>query len=226
MAQHWAKAPMPRDQIALFSPTLDSAISEDHPVRLLDEILRALDWSAWVVPCSEHAGRPPIHPRILAGIILYGLLQRIRSSRMLEYMCGHNLDFLWLAEGHRPDHSTLCGFRKRSRQALKDLFGQVGRLAMAMGLVRLGEVAFDGTRIKANASRYETWTAAKVEGALAELEATFERMMAEADAADAATQEGLFPAESGRSLPAELASLKRRQEKLREVQSRRNSCGP
>jgi hypothetical protein len=139
---------------------------------------------------------------------------------MLEYMCGHNLDFLWLAEGHRPDHSTLCGFRKRSRQALKDLFGQVGRLAMAMGLVRLGEVAFDGTRIKANASRYETWTAAKVEGALAELEATFERMMAEANAADAATQEGLFPAESGRSLPAELASLKRRQEKLREVQSR------
>jgi len=56
-----------------------------------------------------------------------------------------------LVEGRRPDHSTLCGFRKKSRQALKDLFGQVGRLAM--GLVRLGEVALDGTRIKANASR-------------------------------------------------------------------------
>ena len=101
MAHHWAKAPMPRDQIALFSPTLDDAISEDHPVRLFDEILRTLDWSAWIVPCGEHSGRPPIHPRILAGIILYGLMQRIRSSRMLEYMCGHNLDFLWLAEGHR-----------------------------------------------------------------------------------------------------------------------------
>jgi hypothetical protein len=102
MARHWAKAPMPRDQFALFSPTLDSMIGEDHPVRLLDEILRALDWSAWVVPCSEHAGRPPIHPRILAGIILHGLMQRIRSSRMLEYQCGHNLDFLWLAEADWP----------------------------------------------------------------------------------------------------------------------------
>ena len=219
MAQHWAKAPMPRDQIALFSPTLDDAIGEDHPVRLFDEIVRALDWSAWVVPCSEHSGRPPIHPRILAGIILYGLMQRIRSSRMLEYMCGHNLDFLWLAEGHRPDHSTLSGFRKESRQALKDLFRRIGRLAMGMGLVRLGEVAFDGTRIKANASRYQTWTAAKVEAALAELDALFERMMAEADQADAATQEGLFPAEAGRHLPGELASLERRREKLRELQS-------
>ena len=74
---------------------------------------------------------------------------------------------------------------------------------MGMGLVRLGEVAFDGTRIKANASRYQTWTAAKVEVALAELEALFERMMAEDDQADAATQEGLFPAEAGRHLPAQ-----------------------
>jgi len=65
MAGDWARAPMPRDQIALFSPTLDDAIRGDHPVRLLDEILRTLDWSARVVPWSEHSGRPPTHPRIL-----------------------------------------------------------------------------------------------------------------------------------------------------------------
>ncbi|HEY4761057.1 MAG TPA: transposase, partial [Thermoguttaceae bacterium] len=170
MAQHWAQAPMSREQIVLFSPTLEEAISEDHPVRLLEEILRGVDWSAWVTPRGEHRGRPPIHPRILAGIILYGLMHRFRSSRMLEYMCGHNLDFIWLAEGHRPDHTTLSIFRKESRQALKDLFRQVGRLAMVMGLVRLGEVAFDGTRVKANANRYQTWTAEKVAAALRELE--------------------------------------------------------
>jgi transposase len=72
---------------------------------------------------------------------------------MLEYICGHNVDFMWLAEGHRPDHATLAIFRKESGKALKGLFRQVGRLAMAMGLVRLVEVAFDGTRVKANASR-------------------------------------------------------------------------
>ena len=58
MAEHWAKAPMPRDQIALFSPTLDDVIGEDHPVRLFDEILRTLDWSAWIAPWGEHSGRP------------------------------------------------------------------------------------------------------------------------------------------------------------------------
>jgi transposase len=215
MIEHWAEAPMPRDQMALFSPTLDDVISQDHPVRLLDEILRRQDWSGWVTPCSDHRGRPPIHPRILAAIILYGLMRRIRSSRMLEYMCGHNLDFLWLAEGHRPDHSTLCGFRKASGKALKGLFRQVGRLAMALGLVQLAEVAFDGTRVKANASRYHTWTAAKVEGALQELDELFDRMMAEADQADGSP--GLSLGESSERLPAELASLEQRRQKLQEV---------
>lgn len=213
MAQHWAETPMPRDQMVLFSPTLDEAISEDHPVRLLDEILRAQDWSAWVTPCGDHRGRPPLHPRVLAGVILYGLMRRMRSSRMLEYLCGHNVDFLWLAEGHRPDHSTLCRFRKESGEALKGLFRQIGRLAMAMGLVQLVEVAFDGTRVKANASRYHTWTAAKVEAALAELDGVFDRMMTEADQADAQASEGL----SADRLPAELGTLEQRRQKLKEI---------
>ena len=217
MAQHWAQAPIGRNQIVLFSPTLEDVISEDHPVRLLDEILRKLDWSGWVTPCTDHRGRPPIHPRTLAAIILYGLMRRIRSSRMLEYMCGHNVDFLWLAEGHRPDHTTLSGFRKESGKALKGLFRQVGRLAMAMGLVRLVEVAFDGTRVKANASRYHTWTATKVEAALKELDALFDRMMTEADQADNSSQEGLFPGESVNHLPAELATLQQRRQKLQEI---------
>ena len=85
-ARHWAEAPTPRDQMVLFSPTLDEVISEDHPVRLLDEILRRQDWSAWVTPCGDHRGRPPIHPRVLAGVIFDGLMRRIRSSRVLEYM--------------------------------------------------------------------------------------------------------------------------------------------
>ena len=81
MSQHWARAPIERNQAVLFSPTLNDAIGEDHPVRLLDEILRRQDWSDWVKPCGDHRGRPPIHPRILAAVILYGLMRRIRSSR-------------------------------------------------------------------------------------------------------------------------------------------------
>lgn len=212
----WARTPMPREQAVLFATRLDEVIGEDHPVRLLDELLRQQDWSAWIKPATDHRGQPPIHPRVLAGILLYGMMRRIRSSRMLEYMARHNLDFIWLAEGHRPDHSTLAGFRKESAAGLKSLFRQIGRLSMAMGLVQLAEVAFDGTRVKANASRYHTWTAAKIEAALQELDALAERMLAEAEAAESQVEETWFPVEASR-LPQELATIKQREAKLREV---------
>ncbi len=164
--EYWAKPRMARDQIVLFSPTLDASISDDHPVRLLDEILKGLDWSAWEAEYDGQKGQPPIPPWVMAGVILYGLMRGIRSSRMLEYLCGHNVDFMWLAEGRVIDHTTLCKFRTRFRGPLKELFRQLGKLSLQMGLIRLVEVAFDGTRVKANASRLRTWTAERLEAAL------------------------------------------------------------
>ena len=104
----------------------------------------------------------------MAGVILYGLMRRIRSGRQLEYACGHNIDFMWLAEGRSIDHTTLCKFRTKFKQPLKQLFKDIGRLAMTIGLVQLVEIAFDGTRVKADASRLHTWTAERVEAALEE----------------------------------------------------------
>ena len=145
---------------------MDASISDDHPVRLLDEILKGLDWSAWEAEYDGQKGQPPIPPWVMAGVILYGLMRGIRSSRMLEYLCGHNVDFMWLAEGRVIDHTTLCKFRTRFRGPLKELFRQLGKLSLQMGLIRLVEVAFDGTRVKANASRLRTWTAERLEAAL------------------------------------------------------------
>ena len=70
---YWAEAPMNRRQTALFSPTLDSMISEDDPVRLFDEVLAGLDWSSWEAEYDGTRGQPPIHPRFMAGTLLYGL---------------------------------------------------------------------------------------------------------------------------------------------------------
>jgi hypothetical protein len=153
---------------------------------------------------------------VLAGVILYGLMRRIRSSRQLEYACGHNIDFMWLAEGRTIDHDTLCKFRTKFKEPLKRLFKDVGRLAMRMGLIRLLEVAFDGTRVKANASRLRTWTAERVEVVLQELETQVAQILSEAERADAgdATLWGEGPS---RELPAELADAKKRQEKLQQV---------
>jgi transposase len=209
------QAPLRRDQILLFSPTLDESIGDDHPVRLLDEILCVQNWSDWEVEYDGTRGRPPIPPRIMAGVILYGLMRGIRSSRILEYLCRHSLDYIWLVEGRTIDYSTLCRFRTRFRKPLKGLFREVGRLAMRMGLVRLLEVAFDGTRVKANASRFHTWTAEKLQSALKELEALFEQALAESERADAASREA--ETASPAALPVELATAPARRAKLQEL---------
>jgi len=156
---YWAEAPMSRGQISLFAPTLDAMIGSDDPVRLFDEVLAGLDWSAWEGEYHGRVGQPPIHPRHVAAGLLYGLCRGIRSSRKLEEACCYRLDFIWLLEGRQIDHTTFAKFRTRFTAPLKDLFGQIGRIAMTLGLIRLGEVAFDGTRVKANNSRYATRTA-------------------------------------------------------------------
>jgi transposase len=210
---YWAKPGLDRHQTLLLYPTLDDSISQDHPVRLLDEILRGLDWSAWTQEYNGHCGQPPIPPWVLAGVIVYGLMRRIRSSRQLEYACGHNVDFMWLAERRTIDHDTICKFRTRFKEPLKQLFRQVGRLAMGMGFIRLLEVAFDGTRVKANASRFHCWTAEKVEAVLRELETQVGEMLSQAETAD--TQDSTLLGEgSAHELPPELADAQQRKAKL------------
>jgi transposase len=216
---YWAEAPMNRQQTVLFGPTLDSTISEDDPVRLFDEVLGGMDWSRWEVHYDGTRGQPPIHPRFMCAGLLYGLCRGIRSSRKLEEACHYRLDFMWLVEGRRIDHTTFAKFRTKFAEPLKDLFQQIGRVAMSMGLIRLGEVAFDGTRVKANNNRCRT--AKTLEEKLQVLDQLFEEMMEEARAADAA--EASASASDGdddnspTQLPGPLADLKQRRERVREA---------
>jgi len=214
---YWDKAPMNREQIVLFAPTLDSVISDGHPARLVEEILRGLDWSHWEAKYKRGRGRPPIHPRVMGGVVLYGLTRGVRSSRHLEYLIAHNLDFVWLAEGRRIDHSTICNFRKEFREELKDTFRQLGRLALAMGVARLNEVALDGTRVKANNGSFETLTAKGIEERLAALDGQLEQMLQEAEQADRNDAKLFDTGESSQKLPAELADAKARQKQLQEA---------
>jgi transposase len=154
-------------------------IDKDDPVRLVDEVLTEVDWSNWEAKYNGHRGQPPIHPRYIAGAILYGMYRGIRSSRKLEEACHYRFDFIWLVEGCHIDHTTFSTFRTKFHEPLKGLFRQVGRIAMALGLIRLGEVGFDGTRVRANNSRYKTLTAKTLQEKLQALDALFEQMMAE-----------------------------------------------
>jgi transposase len=199
--------------MALFAPTLDAMISPDDPVRLFDEVLASLDWSAWEAEYDGTRGQPPIHPRYVAAAILYGLSRRIRSTRKLQEACCYRLDFIWLVEGRQIDYSTFAKFRTRFGEQLKGLFRQVCKIAMTLGLVRLGEVAFDATRVKANNSRYNTRTAPTLEEKLAALDAQFEQMLAEWDKAEQQrVLEGVD--DSPTQLPPPLAQLDERRKKI------------
>lgn len=200
----WAAAPMNREQMAMFSPTLDGMVSEDHPVRLFDEILAALDWSEWEAVYAGQLGQPPIHPRILAGVILYGLSLGIRSSRALERACGNCIDFMWLTSGRVIDHSTICQFRTRFSKPLKGQFRQVAGVARGMGLIRLNQVGLDGTRVKANSSRGGMRSAKSLTSEVAVLDEVIEAMFAEAEQADqredAESSPNHLPVELGRAV--------------------------
>ena len=194
--------------------SLESLIPRDDSVRLFDEVLDGVDWSPWEAKYKRTGrGQPPIHPRYVAAGILYGLYRGIRSSRRLEEACGYRFDFMWLVENRRIDHTTFAKFRTKFHEPLKDLFRQIGHLAMSMGLISLCEVAFDGTRVKANNSRYKTRTAKTLAEKLKALDELFEELMAKLAAADA-EQEGQG---SPTRLPAELANVEQRRERMRQA---------
>jgi transposase len=211
--EYWSKPPIARSQIVLFSPTLDSCIAQDHPIRLFDEVLSGLDWSEWESHYFGCVGQPPIQPKIIAGVILYGLSIGIRPSRVLERVCSDSISFIWFTSGRSIDHSTICKFRIKFSKELKKLFRQIGRIAMKMGLIRLNEVGLDGTRVKANNGRHKTACAKTIKEKLESLDKQIEQMFSEAQAADNRDSD-LYGSTSANHLPKELSNLEKRKESL------------
>ena len=210
-ADYWADSPIGRGSnwFSLLFPTLDSLIHPDDPVRLVDDILREVDWSLWEGEYPRRKGQPPIHPMQIAAATLYGMYRGIRSSRKLEEACNYRFDFMWLVEGRHIDHTTFNNFRTKFRQPLKDLFRQIGRIAMTLGLIRLADVAFDGTRVKANNSRFQARTAKTLEEKLQALDELFEHLMSQLHDADA---DGMGQGAS--QLPDELAEVDQRRQRV------------
>ena len=170
---NWAHAPQPRNGLVLFQTKLDEIIPEDHTVRLLDSMLSRLDWTAWEAQYRLLKGMPPIHPRVLAGVLLYGLLKRVRTTRGLEEALTVRADFRWLAEGRVIDHTTLSKFRNGNPDALKRLFVQIGLIARELGHLTLLRLGYDGTRIRASNRRTGTRTPEELREAKKALEAQY-----------------------------------------------------
>jgi transposase len=213
---HWAQSKCNRNQVTLFAPTLDDSVAGDHPVRLFDEVLKGLDFSEWEAAYERVDGQPPIHPRVVAGAILYGMSLGIRSSRKVEDATGNRVDFIWLCSGRVIDHATVAGFRVKFAAPIKALFRQVGKVAIGMGLANLNQIALDGTVKRANNSRYQTARRAGLEQKIAALDQQVDQMMSQWEQQDEQDRE-LFGDRSPTKLPGELKDLGKRQERLRQA---------
>lgn len=212
----WAEAPEQRQQMVLFAQRLDDVLPVEHSVRLLDEILHQIDWSAWEATYHGRLGQPAIHPRVVASVLLYGLLTRIRASRGLEDALLVRLDFRWLVQGQTIDHSTLSEFRRRHSVELKQLFVQVVLIARELGLVQFQRLGFDGTRVRANNRRRGTRTPVELQQERAELAARYEELERQAAAEDACG-DTLFGSHSRHELPPKLRHPQQRRQQIQAV---------
>ena len=191
----------------LLPPSVDEWLPEKHLARFVVEVVDGLDLRA-MSGSYRGSGSASYHPRMLLGLLVYGYATGVFSSRKLERATYDSVAFRFIAANDHPDHDTIATFRRRFLKEIEALFVQVLQLAREMGVLKMGTVALDGTKIHANASRHGALSyehAGKVE---AQLKAEVADLMAKAEAADAAD----IP--DGMSIPDELA---RREERLRKL---------
>ncbi|MGH6942700.1 MAG: transposase, partial [Geminicoccaceae bacterium] len=175
------------DQGWLLPPSVHDFVPAGHPAHLVRELVReALDLSASMDAYDEDRGQPPDHPGMMVALLLYGHSRGVYASRRLAQACEERVDLMAVTGLSRPDFRTISDFRKRHLGALSGLFGQVLRLCQAAGLVKLGHVAVDGTKLKANASRHKAMSYGRMKRAAPALEAEVAAWLARAEAADAA----------------------------------------
>src|SRR5271157_274545 len=175
-----------RGQSTLFPECLEDWIDEDNPVRVIDVFVEELDLGelgfGGVDP--EATGRPSYHPSVLLKLYIYGYLNRVQSSRRLEYEAGRNVEVMWLLCRLVPDHKTIADFRKDNGAAIRKVCAQFIALCRAMGLLTHASVAIDGSKFKAVNNRDKNFTRAKMERRMAQIEESVARYLQQLDSAD------------------------------------------
>jgi transposase len=203
--------PVDRQTGFLLPPSVDEWLPEKHLARFVVEVIDGLDLRV-MRGSYRGSGSASYHPSLLLGILVYGYATGVFSSRTLERASYDSVAFRFIAANQHPDHDTIAAFRRRFLQEIEGLFVQVLAVAREMGVLRMGTVALDGTKIHANASRHSALSyehAGKIEAQLKVAE-----LLAKAEAADRAD----LP--DGLSIPDELARREERLAKLAEARAK------
>ncbi len=207
------------EQELLLPPSLRDWLPESHLVYFVGDVVDQLDLSAIEkVYEKEWRGQPPYHPRLMVKLLVYGYCLGVRSSRKIAQRLVEDVPFRVLAAGNQPDFRTISDFRKIHLEALHQLFEQVLRLALEAGAMKLGRVALDGTKMKANASKHKAMSWGRMKQTEQQIAAEVKQMLTEAERVDAAEDARYGPEKTGQELPAELQRRQTRLEKIRQAQ--------
>jgi transposase len=202
-----------RDQPFLLPPDLRDWLPQGHLAWFILDVVDQLDLTGFYrVHRNDGHGHPAYDPKLLLGVLLYGYCLGVRSSRQLERRCQEDIAFRVLAANQIPDHVTIARFRARHEQALAGFLVESLKLCAAVGMVQVGTVALDGTKLAANASDKANRTHDKLEAEVAEIL----RQAAETDQ----REDRLFGDARGEELPPELASKADRLVRLRQAKAR------
>jgi len=206
------------EQDLLLPPSLRDWLPEKHLAFFVSDVLDQLDLSAITnVYEDEERGYPPYHPVMLTKVLVYGYCVGVFSSRKIQRRLMEDVAFRVLAAGNELDFRTIADFRKTHLAALTGLFEQVLSLARELGAPRVGRVALDGSKIKANASKHKAMSYGRMGEKQRQLRDEVKSLLAQAEAADAADDAEYGADQHGDELPAELQRRESRLKRIREA---------
>ena len=211
--------PWQPEQTTLLPPSPREWLSQDHQVYFLLDLIDELDLSAILIPAQakDPRGEKGFDPRMMTMLLLYAYCVGIVSSRKIERACYEDLAFRVLTGNQQPDHSRISEFRRRNLDALKGLFVQILRLCQKAGMVSLGHVALDGTKVQANASKHKAMSHERMLRAEKALEKEISALIRKAEILDAQEDKRYGKGKLGSDLPEELRHKQSRLERIRQA---------
>jgi transposase len=201
----------------LFPPSLADFLGTEDEVHIFREVTEQLD-----IGCLDSdfngMGQHPYHPRMLLRLLMWGMANRVVSTRRIEVLARRDVSFIYLAGGGKPDYRTLARFRRRNAGVIKGLFKETVLLCARLGMVNLGHIALDGTKLKANASKHKAMSYGRMKQEEERLGKEIDELMQQAEVMDAEEDEAFGAGNNGYNLPEE---LQRREERLEKIRSLR-----
>src|SRR6266851_3492598 len=206
------------DEDLLLPPSLRDWLPEKHVAYFVSDVVDHLDLSAMdAVYGNEKRGQPPYDPQMMTKILVYGYCVGVFSSRRIERRLVEDIAFRVLAADNQPNFRTISDFRKMHLKTLEGLFEQVLKIALEAGAMRVGRVAVDGTKVKANASKHKAMSYDRMQEKEKQLRAEIQQLLEQAEAADAEEDARYGKDRQGDELPAELQRRESRRKKIREA---------